>query len=180
MVTLQSFKLSLAAVALLGGCAALGGKTDIDNLGDARATVVSYEAESRGAYFAHAGVDAQYCAEPPPDVALNRSLELAGEVSGETKGVELSAEARAALASNAVQLAGRTQIVLLARELLYRTCELALNGHLNSTDVKANFEKVVELVEMLGTAEVADSEQRLLQTQERLENLAREDGVTID
>lgn len=180
MIALQFFKLSLAAVVLLGGCSALGGKTDIDNLGDAKVTVVSYEAESRGAYFAHAGVDAKYCAEPPPDVALNRSLELAGKFSGETQGVELSAEARAALASNAVQLAGRTQLVLLARELLYRTCELALNGHLSSADVKTNYAKVVELVELLGTAEVADSEQRLLQTQERLESLAREDGVTID
>lgn len=141
----------------LGACAALGGKTDVDELSGANITVVSYEAESRGAYFAHPGHAANYCAEPPPDVALDRALKTAAKAKSQNIEGELNAE----LSSKAIQLAGRSQIVLLARELLYRTCEMSLNGKLTDGQINDNYNKVINLISQLGAAEMDDSSAEL-------------------
>lgn len=158
---------SVSAIALMQGCAALGGKTDVDHMDKAGVTVVSYEAESRGAYFANNGSSsAKYCAEPPPDVALKRALEAAGKVDYK----EVGAEASAKLSSEAIQLAGRSQLLLLARELLYRTCELSLNG-VSGVDAQKNYDQVVELIKHLGQAELKSAENEEERLKVRLKEL---------
>lgn len=118
--------------------------------GEAPASVLSMEANRRATYFATSAASVRYCAEPPPDIALNRALEAA--VSAQKAGI--SAEASANLSSSAIELAGRSQTVLLARELLYRACEMHLNGVLQASDVKDNFAAVIELIGELGEATV--------------------------
>jgi len=159
--------LVIMCVGSLTGCGVLGGHTGVDHLKNANASVLSYEAESRGAYFATSQEPLRYCAEPPPDVALDRSLKLAGELTAKTQGVEGAAKANAEVASKAVELAGRTQLVLLAREFLYRTCELRLNGE--EVDIENNYNKIIDLISALGKAELQSVEaERVEQEKGRL------------
>jgi hypothetical protein len=91
------------------------------------------------------------CSEPAPDVALSDTFKL---ITGITADVAQTASSAASAASSstsstgkrtfnnelqsnttALELAGRTQTVLLAREFLFRTCEAASNGWLDSKAV---------------------------------------------
>jgi hypothetical protein len=45
-----------------------------------------------------------------------------------------------------LELAGRTQVVLLAREFMFRTCEAAANGWLSSNDVKKSHEAIIKQI----------------------------------
>jgi len=142
---------------VLGGCNVLGGTVKKNTLDEAGITVLSYNADTRGAFFAHKD-NIKFCAEPAPDIALNRSVKAAGEISGNIKGVDAAAKANAELASQVVELAGRNSTVVLARELLYRTCEQAAAGHLEPEDVLANYNKVVDLIRVLAEADKISAE----------------------
>jgi hypothetical protein len=99
--------------------------------------------KSAGAFIA--------CSEPAPDVALSDTFKLITGITSESAQSASSAAsaASASTSSNgkrsfnndlqssttALELAGRTQTVLLAREFLFRTCEAASNGWLNSEAV---------------------------------------------
>lgn len=72
--------------------------------------------------------------------SLNNSLSRNNQISrstGTTYGTTGQAEQQLSLGLNAVNqivaLEGRTQFVLLAREMLFRTCEAAANGHITTT-----------------------------------------------
>ncbi len=89
------------------------------------------------------------CAEPGPDVALSDTFKLVTAVTSEratsvagAASAPDTAERKGSLSNDlqssttALELAGRTQTVLLAREFLFRTCEAAANGWLDKADVK--------------------------------------------
>lgn len=108
--------------------------------------VVSYPADLRGAYV----VGGRTCAEPMPDVALASTDKLTGTIKllSET-GQSIEGTAAVDLAAKVAELSGRTQVVLLARDLLYRICELGVD---QQTSV-ALFNRVADLVERLGRAD---------------------------
>lgn len=73
-------------------------------------------------------------------------------------GLSQSSNQRATAGLNAtstvVSLGGRSQYVVLARELLYRTCESAANGFLNAGAVKEQHDEVIKaLTKMLAAEE---------------------------
>lgn len=89
------------------------------------------------------------CAEPSPDTALSDAFRMmpnvvtdtAASISPSTGGT-FSGSSKQTVnndvqsSTTAIELAGRTQTVLLARELLFRTCEAAANDWLSPEDVK--------------------------------------------
>jgi hypothetical protein len=88
------------------------------------------------------------CAEPGPDIALSDTFKLITGVTSDTSSAVNSADGASTSAGNktglsndlqtsttALELAGRTQTVLLAREFLYRTCEAASNGWIEKKGV---------------------------------------------
>ncbi|MEQ1526279.1 MAG: hypothetical protein ABL911_06010 [Gallionella sp.] len=91
------------------------------------------------------------CTEPAPDVTMSSTLKLLAQASTDNTSKNTSKDAaqeasneaanknNASLdlqtATTALELAGRTQIVLLAREMLYRICEAGANGWLNADNV---------------------------------------------
>lgn len=98
------------------------------------------------------------CAEPGPDVALSDTFKL---ITGITSDTSANANDGATnsntsasnkfginndlqLTTTALELAGRTQTVLLAREFMFRTCEAAANGWIDNTVVKSNHEKIID------------------------------------
>lgn len=64
------------------------------------------------------------------------------------------AEAGLEASSTAVELGGRTQYVVLAREMLYRTCEMAAAGFLNPSTVESQHTSIINaLTKMLAAEE---------------------------
>jgi len=99
------------------------------------------------------------CAEPGPDVALSDTFKLITGITSDTSaavndgnggstnaGNKVSLNNDLQTSTTALELAGRTQTVLLAREFLYRTCEAASNKWLQAEDVKKAHEKILEQI----------------------------------
>jgi hypothetical protein len=99
-----------------------------------------------------------FCSEPTPDSTLSDTFKMVTEATSDTTS-GLAAGTQSVNASEklnlkndlqtsttALELAGRTQTVLLAREFLYRTCEAAANGWLGPTEVKDAHNKVIEQI----------------------------------
>lgn len=102
------------------------------------------------------------CAEPMPDIAVSNALKLALEASQNASGKSslvagadnASAEAAESIgikgsseaATTALQLAGRTQVVLLAREFLYRNCVGRANGWLGNVEFNVAQIKIIDQI----------------------------------
>ena len=69
-----------------------------------------------------------------------------------------SAAAGLDASSTVVELGGRTQYVVLARELLYRTCEMAANGFLNAGHVRDQQEDIINALTNMLSAEEKKAE----------------------
>lgn len=89
------------------------------------------------------------CAEPPPDVALARTIDLIAKVAYQGATGDLQAK----LAEQLAQLGGRTQTVLILRESLFRLCELSINSGLGPADLKNLYTEVVQAAVGLATTE---------------------------
>lgn len=142
---------ALAAVlSLLSlGCAGIQRRAVKVPLDAAHPQAVTFPAELRGVYVEPAGGAIKFCAEPSPDVAMQTLQRIAASLDG-AKRVEggLTAEASATL----VELAGRSELVLLARELLFRACELSLNEGERGTAGRL-YDQVVQLIATIDRGE---------------------------
>lgn len=68
-------------------------------------------------------------------------------------GKNLAVNADFQTTTTALELAGRTQLVLLARELLFRACESAANNWMTGPEMHTVYDKVIEaLVQMTENA----------------------------
>lgn len=135
---------------------------------------VTYPSDVRGAYVIQRDDGVRVCAEPAPDVALDSLQKLTAELSAQLAPTEEGkAKVSSELSAKVVQLAGRTELLLLARELLYRACELSNNAHVDDKTVVELYDRVARLVEHLGQADKASAEAELLREQRALENAGR-------
>jgi len=83
------------------------------------------------------------CAEPGPDVALSDTFKLITDITASDK-VTLKNDLQTT--TTALELAGRTQTVLLAREFLYRTCEAASNGWITAPKVEVAHGEILKQI----------------------------------
>lgn len=124
--------------------------------------VVTYPAALRGAYIIEPGKASRYCAEPAPDVAIDAIQRMTAQLSADVQGkVKADANVTAELTQNVVQLAGRTELIMLAREMLYRACELSVNTPTSAQEMKEMYLRVAQLVQNLGEAERIRAEAEL-------------------
>jgi hypothetical protein len=150
---------------LLGGCAVPQKKVDVVHIGESETYAVAYPTELRGAYFMKRGDLVRYCAEPVPDVASETLQKIAAEISATlAAGKEIKGKLDTELGSKIVQLAGRTELILLAREMLYRACELTLNHPDPGSFQQAlnMYMRVADLVQDIGRTDRALAEAELL------------------
>jgi hypothetical protein len=150
---------------LLGACAVPQKKVDVVNIGKSEAYAITYPTELRGAYFMKRGDLVRYCAEPAPDVASETLQKIAAEISATlAAGKEIKGKVDTELGSKVIQLAGRTELILLAREMLYRACELTLNYPDTGSFQQAltMYMRVADLVQDFGRADRALAEAELL------------------
>src|SRR5579859_1569860 len=96
-----------------------------------------------------------FCAEPPPDVGTNTASSVKGSGQGNitpTENIQGSLEGNAT--QNTVELAGRSELILLTREFLFRSCELSVAYPNGVPDyVTTAYGKIVALIDNLGEAE---------------------------
>jgi hypothetical protein len=148
----------LVAICLVGlcsaGCATAERQAKVLPVGDLTTSVISYPTELRGAYIRPDGSSIRYCAEPAPDVALSTVEKITANLKAATpSGVSGEGSFGRDFQATVVELAGRTQLVLLARETLYRACELDLNNPGSGSQAAAMYTQVLELIRDLGAAE---------------------------
>jgi len=174
---------SLALLAL-GGCELPKDQAELIKVDDANASALVYTASIRGAYFKTVEGTTKFCAEPPPDVALDSLQKLAAELKvAIPETVDAAGKVETEVSSKVVQLAGRTQLILLARELLYRSCELSLNHEdLEGLDIKDMYGAVIDLVRDLGTSELQQAQADKTRAETELERMKalRAAGATVD
>lgn len=100
----------------------------VHRLDEAKSTVVRFQAQDRAAFVVDPDSRAKFCAEPLPDIAhdilkqalVSAEVDVFDYVKGGTK-IDASKTARV------VELAGRTELLMLIREMLYRLCEMSIN-----------------------------------------------------
>jgi len=171
------------ALLLLGGCGFFAQKhAETMTLGDSNIQAITYPPELRAAYAVNEGSTARYCAEPPPDVALSTIEKIAAEAKAKTEsGTEAEGKLSAEASTTALELAGRTQLVLLAREMLYRACELSLNrSDVNEEDVIDMYKAVVELVRTLGAASLVEAQTKLMGVSVKTQEILAARRTAID
>lgn len=163
---MKKYLVVMLAVNILSGCGSLLSQKEAD-LAPSRITanigeMVTLPSQLRtitnktkeGAYIS--------CAEPGPDVATSDTFKFITGITTDTSTSTKSADGSSASAGNkiginndfqtsttALELAGRTQTVLLAREFLYRTCEAASNGWIAAKDVAAAHESILKNITTL-------------------------------
>ncbi len=136
-----------------------------------------YEATRRGGFLVGADSKIKMCAEPAPDVALARTIELMGK--GSYQGA--TGEAQAKLAEQLAQLSGRTQTVLILRESLFRLCELSINNSaLTASELKGLYKDVIDAVVQLATADVTNAQAEENKAKAALENAKTLQMRTLD
>jgi hypothetical protein len=93
------------------------------------------------------------CSEPAPDVALSDVFKVITGITDESANAnKITLNNDLQSNTTALELAGRTQTVLLAREFLYRTCEAASNGLLDRNEVKnAHSEILKQITDLVET-----------------------------
>ncbi|MCA9801329.1 MAG: hypothetical protein KC777_05055 [Cyanobacteria bacterium HKST-UBA02] len=105
----------------LSGCASLTSPARKHTLEPGGSYLVDYDATRRGAYILQKDSGARVCAEPAPDVALESISRIIAELRLAQQNAD--GKAQIELSTKVVELAGRSQLVLILRESLYRLCE---------------------------------------------------------
>jgi hypothetical protein len=166
---------SLALLVVLAlGCrrpASIIGSSTLHELsGDGPGYAVAYDARGRGAYLVrHTEEKAAdgatlkksglaFCAEPPPDAAADteasRDVDANAELLLTAKALEIGAKGGGSSSENArseiVDVATRTELVLLMRDALYRICEMNANGVLSNENAENVFRNVMATARTLG------------------------------
>lgn len=176
-----------------------------DLSGNGQLSIASIPTQLRGAYITKktsGHVLYTYCAEPFADVAASNSFKATAEANNklntliDTQASKANSDGSNRTASaktdqqiqqvvngtletlnTIVKLEGRTQYVLLAREMMYRTCEAAANGWLGNTpdDIATNVSTqhtlvVKALTEMLD----AEKEKAKAETNTAIATVAKE------
>ena len=141
----------------LSGCANFTPPASVHRLEPNANFWVSYDSSRRGAWISTgSNGEIKSCAEPAPDIALSLSTGLKGSFeSGGTNASGVDASATA----TALALAGRDNVVLLAREALFRICEQVALGNIDRSQLVNLYKEVFYQTTEIAKAQ-ADSEKQ--------------------
>jgi len=144
-------------------------------------TIVTYPAELRGAYVVPKGQQVSVCSEPAPDVALSTVAEISGKLAATVDpSKKLEAEAAAKVTTEAMALAGRTQLVLIAREMLYSLCTVSQNTNLDKESVQAIYLEVANVIKELAIADRKNADRRLLEVYQKAQDVVMAENSKVD
>lgn len=137
------------STAALSGCATFSPLTSHQYIGDKSGQWLTYDSSRRGTLIIQSpDGKVRSCSEPAPDTAYSFSNAIKANVEsgGTTAGADIS------LAATIAELAGRDNLVLLARDAMYRLCEASANGMIDDKQYTALYEKVLDQVANISVA----------------------------
>lgn len=112
--------------------------------------VVMHGAEGRSAYLIQRADGRSFvCSEPAPDVALGKSFKAGLKAPIQTTTVDASGEQT----STALALSGRTENVLLLRDMLYYACLYSANGTFDADDTFEAFQTTANVIGRMSDAD---------------------------
>lgn len=131
----------------LQACASSQEKIDVQSeIQEAQGiTVISNHPDVINTYLQPNGNQNMLCLEPDPDVAstFNGSLSLGANIAGNNDTISGSD------GSSAVSTGGLSPMVLIAREMLYRACELSMNSNANAEQQLEIYKLFLDSIEKL-------------------------------
>ena len=163
--TEQSMRILLfiATLTSLSSCRTFTRPTDVRVVEEGRLKVVNYDATRRGTYVVvHKDGSVRIAAEPPPDVALSILASLAAKFS--VPGGLEGAEGSASVDEDAIELAGRTALVLIHRDLLFRLAEMYANDAIGKAEYQILYKEVLAAGKALADAGVKSAEAKLIES----------------
>ncbi|QXW27211.1 hypothetical protein KXJ74_07300 [Acinetobacter johnsonii] len=146
---------------MFSGCAYFTPLTQHKVLDPEKAYWIQYDASRRGAfYIPEKAGKVLTCAEPAPDIGINLSRKLKGniklpdgtDISGLDSSSDITVE----------ELAGRENVVLLAREAMFRLCERQINGGLDVATYKDIYNNVFDKVSEIAVAQAEKAKQNAI------------------
>ena len=132
------------------------------------AFVTTYDSRGRGAYIVvnsdgalKNSAEAKsilLCAEPPPDAsgntnyadALKTSVEASAAYELIKAAVNVGVDRDVTASSNIIDVAARSELVMLMRDALYRLCEFHLNGTMTPEQVSENYTQLLVMAKQMG------------------------------
>lgn len=162
MTSGQSSKRLLKVLVLVAVMPLASGCVTVNGIKDTGQTVMTGTSSDRHIYFLPGrtgpnATAAAVCPEPHPDTATQRAITAAITGTGGRLGTEATAEATLNYQTSMVQLAGRTQTVVLARDLLFQACLMRANGYFTDEQLVQTFSQTIGLVRDLGLSDKVQS-----------------------
>jgi hypothetical protein len=137
----------------LSACASLTSPARVHELKPGQNNWLDYDATRRGTVVT-GGSATRSCAEPSPDMAL----ELVADIQANMDYQGVDAAAQGSVATTAVKLAERSQMLLFFREALYRVCEISLNTDLSDEQIVKLYEQIVRTALLLGSDKAIEAD----------------------
>jgi hypothetical protein len=138
---MRFFLAVLTAVLVFSGCAQREVRTI--SIPEGSNQLASHPAELRATYSLAHKSSIRLCAEPPPDVGLSSTVGVTVTPPG-------GGQSGGNVENTVVKLEGRTALVLLAREMLYRACEAFIDR--NEAVSKMLYEEALKAITDIGTS----------------------------
>lgn len=152
----------IITLSTLSACSLPETKSRILTIDNNNTRAVTYPGNLRGAYFVDKQSSVRFCSEPAPDIAMENLQKLSANLSATLKsGDQGNAALNAELRAKVIELAGRTELLLVAREMLYRACELSINHDITPEQITKIYDSVSKLIMNLATAEKTQAEANL-------------------
>lgn len=134
------------------GCASFTSPGRSTALEDGKSYWFDYDASRRGTLLVVSNGTAtdkkiRTCAEPAPDVAFT----LTSKIESELKYKDLDAKAKGEVATQALKLADRTQMVMFIREAMFRLCEINMVQPLESKNLTSLYDQILNIALRLGS-----------------------------
>lgn len=117
--------------------------------------IYSEDGERGLMFIMDASTTEKYCLAPSPDAVVSGAEGVGLTVAGKDTSTSLSNEGQI----GTLGLGGRAPSILIAREILYRTCEFSLNYRLGKDEALAFYRENLEALQKLlpGQTEIGDA-----------------------
>lgn len=141
----HKFKYFIPFLSLLGACSSFyDNSPSVLNIND-QVSAIDKSSSRSSDYLFDQNSSYLICAAPPPDAGFSQSE--GGNFNFTLINFGNSSEAGSQdTSSGDREMAGRTPAVVLARELLYRTCELSVNYRLNKQEAQSLFQTTLKII----------------------------------
>lgn len=158
---------ALILTSLAGGCRTFtppAQQRTIYKDDNATVKLVSFEATRRAAYVViNKDGTIRMAAEPPPDAALDASVDATATLKAMLEKVELEGSLDAKVVEKIVKLTERTQAVVLMRDAMFRLAEMHVNGVIDNDDYLTLYNKALAGAIALAAPD-ADTAQAMLRS----------------